>query len=243
MQQREFIYGDYNYSYGLIRQDRKTLSLTVYPDRRIVLKCPLSAREERIRQFMKRKWLWLNKQLRFFQNKKPESSKEHLSGESFRYLGRQYKLIVKSGPKDKVVLSRGRLNVISRGLSSNGAYTGRILQGWYKKKAGEILSERFEACLKNFSHQKKPKLLIRTMRTRWGSCTKAGKIILNRRLIQAPSHCIDYVIMHELCHLLVHNHSPKYYKLLTRMMPDWQSRKKRLEQIAVHNNFGSRRFP
>jgi len=235
MKIREFTYGDYTYSYGLICQDRKTLSLTVYPDKRIVVKCPPAAAESRIRQFLKRKSFWLNKQLRYFEKMKPETyRKEHLSGECFRYLGRQYKLLVRRGNENKVALSKGRLEVITTKLSSNGAYTQRILESWYKKKADHILKERFEAILKTFHYPQRPTLLIRTMRTRWGSCSAKKSITLNPKLIQAPSHCIDYVIVHELCHLSEHNHSPRYYKLLTRMMPDWQSRKKRLEQIAIH---------
>lgn len=79
----------------------------------------------------------------------------------------------------------------------------------------------------------KPKLSLRTMRTRWGSCSKKGNITLNFKLIQAPSYCIDYVIMHELCHLIEHNHSSRYYRILDRMMPDWKRGRKRLEKIVI----------
>ncbi|MDP3980274.1 MAG: SprT family zinc-dependent metalloprotease [Chlamydiota bacterium] len=231
MKLKEFTYGDYSYTYDLIQQARKTLSLTVYPNKRIVVKCPSSVGQDCIHHFLKRKYAWLNKQLRFFdRTNRPTHKKEYVSGESFLYLGRQYRLILKQAAENKVSLTKGKMWVFA-GRNGHAGKTGeKLLKEWYRDKAEKVLRERFEAVWDTFDYRTKPRLNIRPMKTRWGSCSKKGNVTLNTRLIQAPSHCIDYVIMHELCHLIEHNHSPKYYKLLDRFMPDWKSRKRRLEQ-------------
>ncbi|MFH1847585.1 MAG: YgjP-like metallopeptidase domain-containing protein, partial [Candidatus Omnitrophota bacterium] len=103
---REFIYGQYKYKYEFLRQERKTLSLTVCPDMGIILRCPLHADDDRVDAFLKKKWKWLNKQLQFFkQFQKKSYNKEYVSGEGFIYLGRQYKLIVRRAKENDVTLS------------------------------------------------------------------------------------------------------------------------------------------
>jgi predicted metal-dependent hydrolase len=76
-----------------------------------------------------------------------------------------------------------------------------------------------------------PKVVVRQMRSRWGSCTARGKITLNLKLVMVPRQLIDYVIVHELCHLAEHNHSKGFYTLLSRVMPDWEERREKLERF------------
>ena len=73
---------------------------------------------------------------------------------------------------------------------------------------------------------------LQVMKTQWGSCSPTGKLTLNPWLVKAPRDCIDYVILHELCHLKEHNHSPRFFKLLDRHMPAWRQRKARLDELA-----------
>ncbi len=111
----------------------------------------------------------------------------------------------------------------------------QLLEGWYKEQAKKKFKQRLALCGKKLEKYgiTTPNISIRKMSKRWGSCSKHGKVILNVQLIKAPSHCIDYVIMHELCHLKYYNHSKAFYKLLNLVLPDWQLRKKRLEQVQI----------
>ncbi len=110
-----------------------------------------------------------------------------------------------------------------------------LLTNWYKERSKIIFEARLKLCSKRFRNANLPEyyLCIRKMNFRWGSCTKNGRLILNLDLIQAPSHCIDYVICHELTHLKVRNHTPEFFKILSGVMPDWEIRRNRLEKLAL----------
>ena len=138
-----FVYGNYSYNYQLVKQDRKSLALTVKPDLGIVLKCPDDVEDERIEKFLKRKWSWMNKQLKFFEKvERKKHEPEYISGESFFYLGRQYKLLVKRAKNDSVRLQRGVLVVESSRSVKDGKYTKLILNTWFKKRCEIIFHER-----------------------------------------------------------------------------------------------------
>ena len=234
MKIRDFNYGNYSYRYELIPQDRKTLSLTVRPDMGIVVKCPEYAQEDRINDFLKRKWTWLNKQLQFFANfQRVLYKREYVAGESLRYLGRQYKLIVKKGRHDQVSLLKGQLIVSTKKSVTDGAYNKSLIEGWYQEKAKAVFKEIYIDALQRFDYNDQPELLLRQMKKRWGSFTGNKRIILNPQLISASKECIDYVITHELCHMKYKNHDKVFFRYLKSKMPDWQKRKDRLESYLI----------
>ncbi|TVQ51128.1 MAG: DUF45 domain-containing protein [Saprospirales bacterium] len=108
-----------------------------------------------------------------------------------------------------------------------------LLLAWYKTHAEKRFNKSLQENLVYFKKWKinQPPLVIKRMSKRWGSCTSKGKIILNPELIKAPSRCIDYVVIHELCHLVHHNHNKEFYTLLQAIMPDWQKWKFKLEKL------------
>lgn len=226
----KFVYGSFAYEYELIREERKTLSLTVMPDMSIFMKCPTQADEQRIEKFLKKKWFWLQKQLNFFRKfQKKIYKKEYISGESFLYLGRQYQLIVKRAKEDKVMLQNGKLVFLTTQSVSDGLHTRIYLNAWYNRRAREIFSNRYEEVFKRFDYDNKLRLEIKKMQKRWGSYTRGRNIILNPLLIHASKDCIDYVIAHELCHMKHKNHDKNFYKLLNSKYPRWEKVKEKLE--------------
>ena len=196
---KEFIFGSFIYHYDLIKQERKTLSLTVAPDLSIYVKCPHGADNDRIELFLRRKWFWLEKQLSFFgKYQRKQYKREYVSGESFHYLGRQHQLVVRREKKDGVSLLRGVLLVHTTRAVTDGAYTKKLLSRWHEERMRDVFEERFEEMKKKFAYKNMPNLGIRDMKRRWGSFVNKKKIILNPNLIHMPKDCIDYVIVHEL---------------------------------------------
>ena len=183
MTKHVFSYGKYNYDYFLIKEARKTISLTVKPDLSVVLKSPVDYSKEKVQAFLKRKWLWLEKQLTFFKKfQNNNGQKEYISGESFLYLGRQYKLIVRKAKKRQVKLDHGKLILWTDLDTRDGKINQRILKNWYKERAELIFKSRYKEVLKGFDVKEAPVLVIKKMDKRWGSFVSNRKIILNSKL-------------------------------------------------------------
>lgn len=230
MKQSTFTYGTHTYDYYLLRQDRKTVSLTVQPSLNIILKCPKNYTQKKIDTFLKRKWYWLEKQIKELRRlQRGNAEKEYVSGESFLYLGRQYKLVVRKGKTDVVGLVKGKIIVKTTQEVGNTMHNKKLLEDWYAERGEQIFNERYKAVLKKFDYEFTPELQIRKMSKRWGSFLAKKKILLNPDLIKASKECIDYVITHELCHMKHHDHSTAYYRFLNSKFPNWEKTKEALE--------------
>jgi predicted metal-dependent hydrolase len=236
-QKKEFIFGSLVYHYDLVMQDRKTLSLTVTPDLQIFVKCPRAADDNRVELFLQRKWFWLEKQLSFFRKyQRKIYQKEYVSGEGFLYLGKQYKLLVKKSSEDRVLMMKGLIMVYTTKGVQDGKHTKELLDKWYGQKIEQIFCDRYEQVKLKFDYRVMPKLVIRDMRKRWGSFLDNGTIVLNPKLIHTSKDCIDYVIVHELCHVKYKNHNKNFYTVLKRKYPNWKKIKDKLETIGIQTS-------
>lgn len=228
-------YGQTEISYSIKTSDRQTLAIHVYPNGDVEVDAPKSASYEAIADKVKKRASWIFKQkLQFESYPLPLTQRQYVSGETYRYLGRQYRLLVKQGEVEYVKLTQGRL-VVNTKKPENAVKIRQLVQSWYYSKAQRVFFERYNLCIclvgkLNIQHNQG--FQLRFMPKRWGSCTGHGHILLNPELIAAPKDCIDYVITHELCHVKEHNHSPKFYSLLASVMSDWESRKKRLNETV-----------
>ena len=228
-------YGETTIEYHLSFATRKTLAIEVHPDLRVTVRAPEGSELETIQQKVKKRVPWILRQQRQFESYLPKlPPRQYVSGETHRYLGRQYRLKVSGSETEGVKLSRGYFFITLRDKSDTERVKSLLLD-WYRRQAERIFGERLEACLTKlrFLQLDEPELEIRQMNTRWGSCTPEGKILLNLRLIQVPKETIDYVVVHELCHLKEHNHSQRFYELLNRVMPDWQKKRQKLNELEV----------
>jgi predicted metal-dependent hydrolase len=228
-------YGREKVNFSVLYLDRETLAIEVHPDGTVLVKAPADTNSAEIENRVIKRVRWILKQLRYFQQFYPRTPKrQFLGGETHLYLGRQFRLKVGSGRQDSVKLTRGYFVIETTGEISP-AKTEKLLGAWYAAKAAAIFRESLERCWSSFERNNpvKPRLLVRRLRKRWGSLSKSGALTLNMDLIRAPKECIDYVITHELCHLRFHDHGPDFYRLLEKVMPDWEKRKHKLELMLV----------
>lgn len=226
-------YGSETVEYWLSYSRRSRLSIVVEPSGKVEVHAPLDAECEAIEAIVKKRSAWIIRQLDRFESFGPKPPpKSFASGETHYYLGRQYRLkIVESG--DIGVKLVGRFFEIGARDRKDSTEVEQLLDGWFRKRAEEMFPRYIERQRKNplLRSLKEPLLKIRKMSRRWGSCTRNGTIILNPALVHASIGSIEYVITHELCHLIHYSHNTSFYRLLTRAMPDWESRKRNLEQV------------
>ncbi|RJQ14459.1 MAG: M48 family peptidase [Nitrospiraceae bacterium] len=228
-------YGRDHIAFEVIYTKRKTMEIAVHPDAIVIVKAPTGTAVNKIAARLAKRARWIRKQLNYFQQFIPcTPPRQYAGGESHLYLGRQYRLKIRKAKKSDVKLKGAYFEISTPDHKSRETVKGLIDQ-WYKEHALRIFTQRLEICFEKAKGLKVPlpNIQLRKMSKRWGSCGTAGYILLNTELIKAPLYCIDYVIMHELCHLKDHTHSHKYYRLLAKFMPDWQRRKERLESAAV----------
>ena len=211
---------------------RKTLGIFVNPDGSVFLKAPTDSSLELIQQKVRKRASWIIRQKRYFESfGTPTSERQYVSGESYLYLGRQYMLRVKQSRTNSVNYQNNIIEVECRDKKDVGA----LLQSWYRKRANIKFPEYAKPIIDMFSaYGAEPNSLsIRKMEKKWGYCTANGDIYLNPRLICAPRCCIEYVIMHEMCHLIYRNHTKDFYALLSKEMPHWEKWKNKLEKIMM----------
>lgn len=217
-------------------RERQRLAITVHPDLRLEVIAPAKSNKNDVLARVEKRSNWILKQRRYFEQFLPvHPGAKFISGETHLYLGRQYRLKVRQRALAEVKLSGGFLQVWTP-IREDALGVQSLLAAWYRQHAERTFARRLNILFENcpaIRSRNPPRLVLRRMTHRWGSCTKAGNILLNLDLVKAPTHCIDYVIVHELCHLQFHNHSPAFYRLLGRCLPDWHRRKRRLEECQL----------
>ena len=230
-------FGQHRIPYSLIFSARKQLKITVFPDGCVSVESPRGRSEDEVAKILRRQARWIAKQRIHFEKYQPlPTPRQYISGETHRYLGKQYRLRVRQGSAESVKLSGGFLSAMVADVRGVGRVR-ELVESWYKARAEDVFERRVTAChdrVKRYGIPF-PVLRIRKMRTRWGSCRSRGVVTLNTELVRLPTLCIDYLIIHELCHLKIHNHSPAFYRLLDKCLPDWSARRERLNLTAVQS--------
>ena len=225
-------FGSKQIDYQIEYSERKTLGITVTPDMDVLVKAPNDSTISKIEEKLKKKAPWIIRQQSFFLAYHPKTTeRKYISGETHLYLGRQYLLKVEENEKESVKLKGKFIEV----KTPDKTKVKQLLNNWYLEHARSKFHATALPLIEKFKKYKvePSSIVLREMPTRWGSCTPKGKIILNPELIKAPKGCIEYVIVHELCHLIHHDHTQKFIDLQTKEMKDWGKWKTKLERLLA----------
>lgn len=236
MVKRSIRYGRQDIPFSLKKKDVATLTFTVHPDGRVEVIAPLHADEDLILKRVTKRARWISRQQARFATFIPKTTKwPDRTGQSIRYLGRQYRIRVvalSDSHRQPVARNRNILEVRLQDPDREGAVSEEI-ERWWHEMARAIIGERYSRCLALVQGIASPGFSLRKMTKRWGSFTSAGRILLNPELLATPVDCIDYVIVHELCHVKHPNHQRAFYRMLESILPDWKRRKDRLEGCEI----------
>ena len=230
-------YGDQIIRFGVRVQPQRTvqrIAIHVEPDGRVLVDAPAGASQAAVVAAVKKRSRWISEHVDAARARLSHAlPREHVSGEALLYLGRRYRLKV-------LVVAGTKTEARMRGAFIEATVPDRLpamvktaLAGWYRQRAREVLAQRLLAVAAplRWVHELPP-VRLQFMTVQWGSCSPAGRITLNPLLVKAPRECVDYVLLHELCHLLHHNHSQKFYRTLDRQLPRWRMIKDRLDGMA-----------
>ena len=217
------------------RKNIKNINLKVNLDKKVTMSIPMKMEIEIAKEFVKKKAEWIKKQQNYYEAFAEE--KENITfenGETVYLLGKQYKMKIISSTQNNIVVKGKYFEInIKEKYIENKKYIGKVYDKWLKEYAEQILNDliiRYQSTLKKYNI-KIPKLEIRQMKSRWGSCIPSNnKVIFNLNLIKTPMCCIEYVVLHELSHFKYQNHSKNFYNFITIFMPDWKERKKILDE-------------
>lgn len=208
------------FNYTIIYSKRKTATISVERDRKIIIRVPEGLSNEKVNEIVLSKEKWILEKLNHNQKYNPNpSNKEFVSGEALIYLGRNYQLQIVDEAIDNIKFERRF--IISRENQENA---NALFKEWYKQKA----IEKIKPIAKKYAQHlgvTYQEIKISEMKYRWGSCTAGGNLLFNWRIVKAPMFVLEYVIVHELAHLIEHNHSDDFWNIVSVQLPNFQKAK------------------
>lgn len=236
VEHRSVYSGDELLSYTLRRTGRRrTVGIFVEPDMRVTVLSPQGADVDNVERILRKRLPWIRRQRRAIETlPPPPAPRQWVSGETHRYLGRQYRLKLVAGRESTVKLLGAYIDVTSPNLSDRRAIQ-KLVEAWYRQRARALVIDRANRLLRATTWleiSELPPIVFRALSHRWASTT-TKKITFNPDVVKLSSGCLDYVIAHELVHLRIQNHSPAYWRMLGRVMPDWKKWKDKLAYAEI----------
>lgn len=209
---------------GLIikKSNRRSSAIQIYPDCRVVISVPLFFTDSEIQKFIDQKKNWMETHLkRFAKLPQPRKKREMVTGETFPVLGEEFRLQLITSKTPAISIHSNGILI----LAKHQTQAKILLQEWYQVKAAQVFRERTEQYSRRLGVNPSS-VTIKNYKSRWGACNIQGEIYYNWRLAMAPLHIIDYVVVHELCHLKEYNHSKRFWAHVASVFPEYKSAKK-----------------
>lgn len=219
--------------YKVIASRRKTVTAKILPDKKLIVKIPFGYSKKMLEDCLSKKARLIIKYL--FQARKREERKAALSdcyksGGVLFYLGKGYRLVIDDGGQDDVVVTASEIILHSK-KRLDEVETREVIEAWYLREAERLFIDRLREMVKRFEDMDMPLLRLKWMKTQWGSYRR-HLVVLNLHLIKVPLECIDYIILHELCHAYEANHQKKFYEILSSKLENWKEVNDKLETFA-----------
>ncbi len=214
---------------------KKTVSIAVEPGGDVVVTAPKATGVERLHRLVREKARWIVQHRRLTEDLEPAPAREFISGETFLYRGRQHRLVVTShAGAPEVKLEHGRFVVRlprSARAAARPVLVNAAMVSWYRRHAERMLPAQVAACARSLGLSSVPVQIV-AQQKRWASCTSAGCVRMNWRLVQAPPRLVEYVVMHELTHLRIPSHGEAFWRALGRALPGYEMRRDELRRLG-----------
>mgnify|MGYP000047820164 FL=1 len=223
-----------NISVEVIRKNIKNMHLSVLPpDGRVRVSAPTQLTDEAITMFVRTKLGWIKKQQEKFQQQPRQSERQYVSGETLYVWGKQYFLQMEYSYKGNALTLSGDKAILTVRKESSPKQRGSFVNEWYRSLLKQEVAKylpKWEKTTGLYCSSWQSKY----MTTKWGTCNPTSKKIwLNLQLAKKPIECLEYVILHELAHLKVHNHGPEFTAILDQYMPYWRDHRRRLNDSTL----------
>jgi len=223
------------FPFTFCRSRRRTIVVTVNPDRSLAVRAPLRLSQSDIRDFVSRKAPWILKVWARMEALPPRVEQSFGEGTLVPLLGESYPLFFRQGDRKSAQIGDGRLIITSpEPLPDEGVKL--MIEGWYRRQAREIIPKRLAACHRLMAPEgiPLPPFTVRPMKSRWGSYSyRSSRVCLNLHLLATTPECLDYVIIHELCHIKVRHHGPDFWRLVERYAPNFREARAALKKIVL----------
>jgi predicted metal-dependent hydrolase len=233
----KFEYGTETIEFTVEYRKRKSFRISVEPPDSVFVVAPVGIKDDEILKMVKTKARWIIKKLcEIKESGMKKRDKDYADGEIFMYLGRDLRLTVQSDENVKQPLVElVECCLLVRTVTEDPDKLRKPIEDWYRKRSLEIVSERVGNYQKHFE-QRPIDIRSKRQKSRWGSCSNAHRLNFNLRCVMAPLEVIDYIVVHEMCHMVHFNHSKEFWGLVETILPDFKERRAWLKKNGIRMN-------